>query len=132
MGTDSIFSGAYIVCRHSDCNPYGAMVASYKTQEEAENHIEFQKKSMNNKTGWSILHIKDMEWIPTKKKVQIVYSPDDGQPESFSTRLITEFETSSYDEIDAQAEVVSLKVEEQISVYVDDKLYAHYYMGNRC
>ena len=131
MGTDSLFSGAYIVCRHSDCNPYGAMVASYKTQEEAEGHIKFQKESVGNKTGWSILHIKDMEWIPTKKKVQIVYSPDGEQPESFSARMITEFESFSYNEIDTQAEVISLKVEEQISVYVDGELYAQYYMGNK-
>jgi hypothetical protein len=39
------------------------MVASYQTQFEAENHIKYQKEVMNNIKGWSILHIKDMEWI---------------------------------------------------------------------
>lgn len=63
MGTDSIFNGAYIVCRHSELAPYGKMVASYGTEQEAKNHIQYQKEHMNNKTGWSILHIKDMEWI---------------------------------------------------------------------
>ena len=63
MGTDSLFNGAYIVCRHTEYNPYGAMVASYQTQFEAENHIKYQKEVMGNIKGWSILHIKDMEWI---------------------------------------------------------------------
>ena len=39
------------------------MVASYQTQFEAENHIKYQKEVMGNIKGWSILHIKDMEWI---------------------------------------------------------------------
>jgi hypothetical protein len=67
-------------------------------------------------------------------KVQIVYSPnynEGGPTESFSTRLITEFTTDSYEEVESESEVVSLKVEEQISTYVDGKLYATYYMGRK-
>lgn len=64
-------------------------------------------------------------------KVQIVYSPDGGPAESFSTRLITEFTTDSYDKVETESEAVSLKAEEPISTYVDDKLYATYYMGSK-
>jgi hypothetical protein len=65
MGIDSIVKGVYIVCRHTNDNPYGYMVAPYRTKEEAEDHIKYQKTVMHNTSGWSILHIKDMEWVTT-------------------------------------------------------------------
>lgn len=64
MGTESIFKGCYITCAYDSISPYGRMVCSYKTLEEAKEHIRYQKEEMNSKARWSILHIKDCEWIP--------------------------------------------------------------------
>lgn len=63
MGTDSIRKGVYITCAHDSTSPYGRMVREYSTLEEAEEHIRYQKEEMGSKANWSILHIKDMEWI---------------------------------------------------------------------
>lgn len=63
MGTESLFKGCYVTCAHDSASPYGRMVCFYKTLEEANNHIRFQKERMGSKANWSILHIKDMEWI---------------------------------------------------------------------
>lgn len=67
MGVDSIYKGVYIVCVHSEWEPYGRMVTDYKTEEEAQGHIKFQKEHMGSTAHWNILHIKDMEWISYNK-----------------------------------------------------------------
>lgn len=63
MGTDSIFQGDYIVCKHSNETPNGAMVVSYKTREEAENYVDEHKYDTGNRHDWSILYIISMEWV---------------------------------------------------------------------
>lgn len=63
MGTESLSKGCYVTCAHDSTDPYGRMVCTYSTLEEANNHIRFQKEHMGSKANWSILHIKDMEWI---------------------------------------------------------------------
>lgn len=63
MGTESLSKGCYVTCAYDKMSPYGRMVASYSTFEEADDHIRFQKESMGSTARWSILHIKDMEWI---------------------------------------------------------------------
>ena len=70
MGTDSLFKGCYVVCVHSHWEPYGRMVTSYHTEEEAQNHIKYQRTHMGNTDRWSVLHIKDLEWIPEKKDAE--------------------------------------------------------------
>lgn len=62
MGTDSIFKNCYITCVHDNQSPYGRMVNSYDNLEDAKNHIKYQKK-MGHPGHWSIMHIKDLEWI---------------------------------------------------------------------
>lgn len=63
MGTDSLFKDCYVAVVHSDSEPFGRMVASYSTEEEAQNHIRYQKERMGSIKHWSILHIKDIEWL---------------------------------------------------------------------
>lgn len=63
MGTESLYKGCYVTCVYDNMSPFGRMVASYRTFEEANEHIRFQKEDMGSKAHWSILHIKDMEWI---------------------------------------------------------------------
>lgn len=64
MGTDSIYKNCYVVVVHNDLNPYGRMVASYNTHEEALAHIRYQKYEMKSRSTWEIMHIKDVEFIP--------------------------------------------------------------------
>lgn len=64
MGVDSLFEGAYVTCAHDSTSPYGRMVLSHKTLEEAKEHIQFQKETMKSKARWSILHVIALEWIP--------------------------------------------------------------------
>lgn len=40
----------------------GRMVSAYSTLEEAQSHIKFQK-DMGNKKKWTILYLKDIEFI---------------------------------------------------------------------
>lgn len=63
MGTDSITRNCYITIVHDSTSPYGRMACSYPTLEEAKGHIAYQKTHMGSKAHWSILHIKDIEWI---------------------------------------------------------------------
>lgn len=63
MVTESLFKGCYVTCAYDHMDPYGRMVCSYSTLEEANEHIRYQKEHMGSKANWSILHIKDMEWI---------------------------------------------------------------------
>lgn len=63
MGTESIRKGCYITCVYDQFNSYGRMVNSYNTLEEANNHILYQKKEMQSKNHWTILHVIDLEWI---------------------------------------------------------------------
>lgn len=63
MGTESLHKDCYVTCAYDIMSPYGRMVCSYKTLEEANDHIRYQKEHMSSKANWSILHIKDMEWI---------------------------------------------------------------------
>lgn len=63
MGTDSLFKGCYITCVHNNQSPYGRMVSAYNNIEDAKSHIKYQKEKMAHKGFWSILHIKDLEWI---------------------------------------------------------------------
>ena len=66
MGIENLHSGCYVVCKYDDISPYGRMVMSYKTEQEAREHIQYQCECMKNPKGWTILHIKDMEWISVK------------------------------------------------------------------
>jgi len=70
MGVESLFRGCYVVCTYSSSDPYGRMVASYHTEEEAQKHIKYQRTHMGNTNYWNILHIKDLEWIPEKKDAE--------------------------------------------------------------
>ena len=70
MGIDSLFRDCYVVCVYSHWDPYGRMVASYHTEEEAQNHIKYQRTHMGNTDRWNVLHIKDLERIPEKKDVE--------------------------------------------------------------
>lgn len=65
MGTDSLFKDCYVTVVHSDSDSdlYGRMVNCYPTEEEALGHIKYQKEVMGSAKHWSILHIKDMEWL---------------------------------------------------------------------
>lgn len=63
MGTDSIRRGCYITCVYDNDNPYGCMVNSYETLEQAKAHIRYQKDEMQSKANWNILHIIELEWI---------------------------------------------------------------------
>ena len=63
MGIDSIRRGCYITCVYDDIDPYGRMVNSYETLEQAKAHIRYQKKEMQSKANWTILHIIELEWI---------------------------------------------------------------------
>lgn len=63
MGLDGVSKGCYITCAYDKDSPYGEMVNSYKTLEEAKAHIRFQKEEMHSNARWNILHIKDMEWL---------------------------------------------------------------------
>jgi len=65
MGTDSIFKDCYITVVYGDTDTdcHGRMVESFKTKEDALNHIRYQKEVMKSYKHWSILHIKDMEWL---------------------------------------------------------------------
>ena len=63
MGTDSLYKNCYVVVTHNNYEPYGAMVASYSTEQEALDHIKYQREHMGNTSHWNILHIKDMEWL---------------------------------------------------------------------
>ena len=63
MGTESLHKGCYVTCVYDNIDPYGRMVRSYPTLEEANDHIRFQKEHMGSTSNWGILHIKDMEWI---------------------------------------------------------------------
>lgn len=70
MGTDSLFKDCYVTVVHGNSNSdyYGRMVNCYPTEEEARNHIKYQKEVMGSTGYWNILHIKDMEWISFNKK----------------------------------------------------------------
>ena len=63
METESLSKGCYVTCAYDKESPFGRMVASYRTFEEANEHIRFQKEDMGSAARWNILHIKDMEWI---------------------------------------------------------------------
>lgn len=63
MGTESLSKGCYVTCAYDHMDPWGRMACSYPTLEEANDHIRYQKEYMGSKANWSILHIKDMEWI---------------------------------------------------------------------
>jgi len=63
MGIDSIHKGCYITCVYDNDNPYGRMVNSYKTLEQAKDHICYQKEEMQSKANWTILHVIELEWI---------------------------------------------------------------------
>ena len=65
MGTDSLFKDCYVTVVHGndDSDYYGRMVNCYSTEEEARNHIKYQKEVIGSTKQWSILHIKDMERI---------------------------------------------------------------------
>jgi hypothetical protein len=57
MTTESLEVGnSYIVCADN------AMIRSYRTLKEAQDHISYQKEE-GSKAFWSIFHIKDSEWI---------------------------------------------------------------------
>lgn len=51
------FARGYIVCADDH------MVCHYNTLSEANDHIRHQKEEMHSKAYWSILHVKDYEWI---------------------------------------------------------------------
>ena len=63
MGTDSIRRGCYITCAYDNYNPYGRLVNSYETLEQAKAHIRCQKEEMQSKANWTILHVIELEWI---------------------------------------------------------------------
>ena len=57
MTTEGLEVGnSYIVCADN------AMIRSYRTLKEAQDHIAYQKED-GSKAFWSIFHIKDSEWI---------------------------------------------------------------------
>lgn len=66
MGTDNLFKDCYVVVVHNHYNPYGSMVASCRTEKEAIDCIKYQKEQMNISGSWSIVHIKDIEWLLPK------------------------------------------------------------------
>ena len=63
MGVESLFKGLYVTCAYDNMSPYGRMVNSYKTLEEAKAHIRYQKDVEGSKARWDIIHIIDMERI---------------------------------------------------------------------
>lgn len=66
MGTDNIKKECYITVVHDSVSPYGRMVNSYSSEQEALDHIKFQKENLGNTSSWNILHIKDCEWVNPK------------------------------------------------------------------
>ncbi len=68
MGTDSLYKNCYVTVVHgdNDSDLYGRMVNCYPTEEEALDHIKYQKEIMGSTKHWNILHIKDMEWLNPK------------------------------------------------------------------
>lgn len=64
MTTSSLKSG-YLVA--TDERP----VCIYNTLEEAEKHIEFQRKSMGSKATWYIVRIKLSDWKTFKYDKEI-------------------------------------------------------------
>lgn len=63
MGLDNIHSGCFITCVYDKYSPFGEMVRSFETLEEAKDHIRYQREEMHSDARWNILHIKDMEWL---------------------------------------------------------------------
>lgn len=39
------------------------LVTIYDTLEEAQSHIQYQKEKIHSTKHWSIIHIKDLEWL---------------------------------------------------------------------
>ena len=39
MGIENLHSGCYVVCKYDDISPYGRMVMSYKTEQEARERL---------------------------------------------------------------------------------------------
>lgn len=74
MGTDSLYKGCYVtvIYGNSESDYYGRMVNCYSTEEEALDHIRYQKECMGSTKHWNILHILDMEWLNPESNMKDV------------------------------------------------------------